>query len=259
MSVSINDLVSDPRRHIDLQNVHNFRDLGGYPNDDGRRTKWRTLFRADGLYRLGDDDLVHLCDLQLHSVIDLRTDRERSERGVFPVQRLPVQTHHFSILDVTWTDTETPPLDDAVEFLVWGYREMLEIGASRFVEALELLSRKDVLPAVFHCAAGKDRTGILAALVLSSLGVDDEIICADYGLTEAAMARTIAWSQVHMPELAARYRDIPHVFLATDPRAMAIILRELHDRHGSVARFVREIGVDASTIDRLKQALLEAG
>lgn len=255
--ISINDLVSDPRRRIDLQNVHNFRDLGGYPNGDGQCTKWRTLFRADGLYRLGDDDLVHLRGLQLRSVIDLRTERERRERGVFPVKDLVVQTHHVSIVDVTWTDTQTPLFDNAVEFLVWGYREMLDIGAARFAEALELLAREDVLPAVFHCAAGKDRTGILAALLLSSLGVDDEIICADYGLTEAAMTRTIAWSQVHMPELAARYRDIPHVFLAADPQAMAIILRELHDRHGSVARFVHEIGVDTSTISQLKHALLE--
>jgi len=258
-SVSINDLVSDSRRRIDLQNVHNFRDLGGYPNGDGQCTKWRTLFRADGLYRLGNDDLVRLRDLRLRSVIDLRTERERLERGVFPVDYLAVQTHHVSIVDVIWTDTKTPLIENAVEFLVWGYREMLDIGAARFAEAFELLSREDVLPAVFHCAAGKDRTGILAALLLSSLGVDDEIICADYSLTEAAMARTIAWSQVHMPELADRYRDIPHVFLSADPRAMAIILRELHDRHGSVARFVHEIGVDTSTIDRLKHALLEVG
>lgn len=257
--VSINNLVSDPRRLIDLQNVHNFRDLGGYPNGDGQCTKWRTLFRADGLHRLGDDDLVHLRDLQLRSVIDLRTERERRERGIFPVESLAVQTHHLSIVDVIWTDAKTPVIEDAVEFLVWGYREMLDIGAAQFAEAFELLSREDVLPAVFHCAAGKDRTGILAALLLSSLGVDDEIICADYSLTEAAMSRTIAWSQVHMPELADRYRDIPHVFLASDPRAMAIILRELHDRHGSVARFVHEIGVDVSTIDRLKRALLEVG
>ena len=256
-SISINDLVSDPRRRIDLQNVHNFRDLGGYPNGDGQCTKWRTLFRADGLYRLGDDDLVRLRDLQLRSVIDLRTERERSERGVFPVKKFSVQTHHVSIVDVTWTDAQTPLIDNAVEFLVWGYREMLDIGATRFAEALELLSHEDVLPAVFHCAAGKDRTGILTALLLSSLGVDDEIICADYGLTEAAMARTIAWSQVHMPELADRYRDIPQVFLAADPQAMAIILRELHDQYGSVARFVHEIGVDTPTIDRLKHSLLE--
>lgn len=250
--------MSDPRRCIDLQNVHNFRDLGGYPNNEGQSTKWRTLFRADGLYRLGDDDLVHLRDLQLRTVIDLRTERERLERGVFPVEHLAVQTRHVSIVDVVWTDTKMPLIEDAVEFLVWGYREMLEIGAARFAEALELLSLHDVLPAVFHCAAGKDRTGILAALVLSSLGVDDEIICADYGLTEAAIARTIAWSQIHLPELAERFGNTPHVFLAADPRAMAIILRELHDRYGSVVRYVHEIGVDESTIDRLRQTLLEA-
>lgn len=253
----IGDLVSDPRRHIALQNVHNFRDLGGYPASGGKQTKWRNLFRADGLYRLNEHDLVQVRELQLRSVIDLRTERERTERGVFPVQHLPLQTHHLSIVDVTWSDGDTPQIEDAVEFLVWGYREMLEIGALRFADALELLSQHDVLPAVFHCAAGKDRTGILAALLLASIGVSDDVICADYGLTQQAMMRSIAWAKLHMPEMAQRYADINPVFLAADPKAMEIILAELHAKYGSASGYVKHIGASDETIDRLKHSLLE--
>jgi len=248
-----------PDRRIALDHVHNFRDLGGYPTASGRVTKWNTLFRADGLYRLRSaEDIARVQQLQLRSVIDLRTQREQDEQGIFPTEEISVAFHHLSIVDVTWSDSETPDISDPVEFLVWGYRDMLEIGSSRFAEAMRVLANAQSLPAVFHCAAGKDRTGVLAALLLASLGVNDELICADYGLTRDAMQRWAAWSKQHQPELAQRIATIPPVFLAADPEAMAIILGELHDKFGSVANFVREIGVDSETIDSLQHLLLES-
>ncbi len=258
INAHVDEIVNHPRRLIGLEAVHNFRDLGGYATADGRSTRWRTLFRSDGLYRLrGADDMSRVRQLGLKSVIDLRTEREQREQGIFPTDDIEVTFHHLSIVDVTWSDTETPEFDDEVEFLVWGYRDMLEIGSSRFADALHVLAQTDSLPAVFHCAAGKDRTGVLAALLLSSLGVDDAHICADYGLTQDAMQRTIAWSKVHRPELAERYATIPKAYLAADPRAMQIILAELAQRHGSVRNYVREIGVADNTVDALSNLLLE--
>ena len=252
-------MANHPRRLIALEAVHNFRDLGGYPAAGGRTTKWRTLFRSDGLYRLrGANDMSRVMQLGLKSVIDLRTEREQREQGIFPIDDIEVNFHHLSIVDVTWSDTETPEFDDEVEFLVWGYRDMLEIGSSRFADAMHVLAQTESLPAVFHCAAGKDRTGVLAALLLSSLGVEDAHICADYGLTQDAMQRTIAWSKVHRPELAERYATIPKAFLAADPRAMQIILAELAQQHGSVRNYVREIGVADATVEVLGNLLLES-
>ena len=259
INTHVDELVNHPRRLIGLDAVHNFRDLGGYPTAGGRSTKWRTLFRSDGLYRLrGADDMSRVMQLGLKSVIDLRTEREQREQGIFPTDDIEVTFHHLSIVDVTWSDTETPEFDDEVEFLVWGYRDMLEIGSSRFADAMHVLAQADSLPAVFHCAAGKDRTGVLAALLLSSLGVDDAHICADYGLTQDAMRRSIAWSKVHRPELAERYANIPKAYLAADPRAMQIILTELAQQHGSVRNYVREIGVADSTVEALGNLLLES-
>ena len=255
----IDEIVNHPRRLIGLEAVHNFRDLGGYPTAGGRTTKWRTLFRSDGLYRLRSaDDMSRVMQLGLKSVIDLRTEREQREQGIFPIDDIEVTFHHLSIVDVTWSDTETPEFEDEVEFLVWGYRDMLEIGSSRFADAMHVLAQTDSLPAVFHCAAGKDRTGVLAALLLSSLGVDDAHICADYGLTQDAMRRSIAWSKVHRPELAERYATIPKAYLAADPRAMQIILKELAQQHGSVRNYVREIGVADATVEALGNLLLES-
>ena len=259
INAHVDEVVNHPRRLIGLEAVHNFRDLGGYATADGRSTRWRTLFRSDGLYRLrGADDMSRVRQLGLKSVIDLRTEREQREQGIFPTDDIEVTFHHLSIVDVTWSDTETPEFDDEVEFLVWGYRDMLEIGSSRFADAMHVLAQTESLPAVFHCAAGKDRTGVLAALLLSSLGVDDAHICADYGLTQDAMQRTIAWSKVHRPELAERYATIPKAYLAADPRAMQIILAELAQRHGSVRNYVREIGVADNTVDALSNLLLES-
>lgn len=259
INTHVDELANHPRRLIGLEAVHNFRDLGGYPTAGGRSTKWRTLFRSDGLYRLrGADDMSRVMQLGLKSVIDLRTEREQREQGIFPTDDIEVTFHHLSIVDVTWSDTETPEFDDEVEFLVWGYRDMLEIGSSRFADAMHVLAQTDSLPAVFHCAAGKDRTGVLAALLLSSLGVDDAHICADYGLTQDAMQRTIAWSKVHRPELAERYATIPKAYLAADPRAMQIILTELAQQHGSVRNYVREIGVADATVEALGNLLLES-
>jgi len=259
INTHVDEIANHPRRLIGLEAVHNFRDLGGYPTAGGRSTKWRTLFRSDGLYRLrGADDMSRVMQLGLKSVIDLRTEREQREQGIFPTDDIEVTFHHLSIVDVTWSDTETPEFDDEVEFLVWGYRDMLEIGSSRFADAMHVLAQTDSLPAVFHCAAGKDRTGVLAALLLSSLGVDDAHICADYGLTQDAMQRTIAWSKVHRPELAERYATIPKAYLAADPRAMQIILTELAQQHGSVRNYVREIGVADATVEALGNLLLES-
>ena len=259
MNTHVDEIVNHPRRLIGLEAVHNFRDLGGYPTASGRSTKWRTLFRSDGLYRLrGADDMSRVRQLGLKSVIDLRTEREQRDQGIFPTDDIEVSFHHLSIVDVTWSDTKTPEFDDEVEFLVWGYRDMLEIGSSRFADAMHVLAQTDSMPAVFHCAAGKDRTGVLAALLLSSLGVDDAHICADYGLTQDAMQRTIAWSKVHRPELAERYANIPKAYLAADPRAMQIVLTELAQQHGSVRNYVREIGVADATVEALGDLLLQS-
>lgn len=247
-----------PNRRIGLEHVHNFRDLGGYPAGDGKATKWNTLFRSDGLYRLrSTEDISRVQQLQLRSVIDLRTKREQDDQGIFPTADISVTFHHLSIIDVTWSDSETPEITDPVEFLVWGYRDMLEIGATRFAEAMRVLAQATSLPAVFHCAAGKDRTGVLAALILASLGVDDEHICADYGLTKDAMERWTTWAKQYQPQLAERFATMPPVFLAADPEAMKIILEDLHSKYGSVSNYVREIGVEQETIASLKHLLLE--
>ncbi len=253
----VSALISNPQRLISLEAVHNFRDLGGYPTDNGQTTKWRTLFRADGLYRLTPQDAQRVIDLGVQTVIDLRTPNEVKTRGTFPVKKFPINFHHLPIIDATWNDGDTPEIEDVVEFLVWAYREMLEHASTKFADAIKLLAEQNVLPAVFHCAAGKDRTGLLAAFILSILGVHEEIISADYGNTADGMKRLIEWAKVSQPELADAYANMPARFAASDPRAMAVILSDLNTKHGSVQNYLREIGVNENVFTALRAELLD--
>jgi protein-tyrosine phosphatase len=241
---------------LPLDGVFNFRDLGGYPTEDGRHVRWRTVFRADGLGRLTADDLEALRPIALRTVVDLRTRREIDERGRFPYERYPVAFHHLSVLDQTW-DREVARREDlpAVDFLHRAYRTMLDEGGPRFAAAFGILAGADALPAVFHCAAGKDRTGLLAALVLGSLGVDRASIVGDYALTAASMQRVLETMR-RDPERAGAVDAAPRSFFAAEPDAIDRVLDDLEHRHGSVRSYVRALGVDDDVLRALDAALL---
>jgi len=227
-------IVDDPRRLVPLNAVHNFRDLGGYPTGDGRTVGWGRLFRADGLYRLTADDLDVIDALGIRTVVDLRSGPEFEQHGRFPLERYPVAFHHLPIIDSTWMASEMPDVDDtedgAIEFLTWAYGDMLAQGADRFAHAFGVLAVPGSAPAVFHCAAGKDRTGVLAALILGGLGVHHDTIVDDYALTEAAMVRMrIDWKR-------------STVMIVARPNAMALV--ELAARCIMVSTFTQSTDLD---------------
>ena len=244
-----------PDRLVALEAVHNFRDLGGYTTTDGRVTRWQTLYRADGLHRLTGVDVEALRALGLHTVVDLRTDRELDERGTFPVDAYPVTFHHLPVIDVTWDPNVGDELDPA-EFLFHQYESLLAYGEPLFAKAFHLLGLPGALPAVFHCAAGKDRTGILAALILSALGVPHGVVTEDYGLSRSAMVRMREWATAHSPELAAAWDNAPSSHLAAEPEAMARLLAALSARHGAVRRYVVSLGVSNALLTHLESSLL---
>jgi protein-tyrosine phosphatase len=252
-------IVDDPRRLVALEAVHNFRDLGGYRTDDGRTIGWGRLFRADGLYRLTADDLGVVDALGIRTVVDLRSGPEFDQHGRFPLEDYPVAFHHLPIIDSTWTASETPDVDDtddgAIEFLTWAYGDMLAQGADRFAHAFGLLAVPGSAPAVFHCAAGKDRTGVLAALILGGLGVDHETIVADYGLTQAAMVRMRAWVMTHHPEMAERMGETPAFMLAANPQAMRNVLDQMVADHGSVRGYLSSIGIGDALLAEMADAI----
>lgn len=250
------ELLTDPRRLISLEAVHNFRDLGGYPAGDDSVTAWSLLYRADGLYRLRAADLDVIRTLGLRTVIDLRSQAELDERGTFPRHKVPVDFTHLPIIDATWQVEEIAVDGTDGDFLVAAYRHMLTAGSRRFAMAIEQLAQPGALPAVFHCAAGKDRTGLLAALILGSIGVPRSVILGDYALTADGMDRMQAWASREFPDMASRMAETPSAFLAALPEALDHVLDELCSKHGSIRGFVLSIGVSDAVLEALSAALL---
>jgi protein-tyrosine phosphatase len=245
-----------PSRHVAFDALFNVRDLGGYRTAGGRTTRWQTLYRADGMNRVGGSDLARLAALGLRTVVDLRTHGELAERGRFPVDAMPVAYHHLPVIRETWENWDVARDVDPVEFLAQRYQEMLDEGAPALAAALEVLADPAAYPAVFHCAAGKDRTGVLAAVILGVLGVDDDTVATDYGLSRAAMDTLVEWLRANVPEALDAMTDQPAAFLDAPPRAMHEVLALVRAEHGSMVGYVASIGVAPATVEALRGNLL---
>jgi protein-tyrosine phosphatase len=249
----------DPRtqfeRLIPFETVFNFRDLGGYPAAGGRATRWRRLFRADGLNRLGPDDAEQFGELGIATVVDLRTSDE-VDSGRIPAEVAEVIYHHLPMFDVLpdWNQTGDVRAEG---FLADRYVEMLTTGRHAVATTLELLADPTSYPLVFHCAAGKDRTGIVAGIVLSLLGVDDEVIVADYALSGQAMDRLMAWGRANSGAFKTPRAEVPAAAIESRPETMARFLDQVRLDYGSVSGLARDLGVADDVVDRIRAHLLE--
>lgn len=245
-----------PDRHLPFEGAFNFRDLGGYPTVDGRTVRWRTLYRADAVHRLPDAELDVLAERGVRTIIDLRTVTE-IEHGHLHDEGRGLHHVHLDVLGTTWKPDDLPDDADAGEVLGELYIAMTTIGADALRDALVLLADADRLPAVFHCAAGKDRTGVLAATVLSLLGVDDAVIVADYAISGTNMDRLVERLKRDRPEALTTMNEQPSAYLAAPPEAMERFLAHVHAEYGSLRGWVRDIGVDDSVVDALRVNLLD--
>jgi protein-tyrosine phosphatase len=240
-------------RRICVPGAFNLRDLGGYAASDGHRVRWQLVYRADGLHRIPARSPSLVAELGWRTVIDLRTISE-VEAGGFRGDGAEVV--NLPMLRRTW-GIPTEPVTDPVEFLASHYLEMLDQGATAISTAFAILGSPVRLPAVFHCSAGKDRTGVLAALLLSALGVPDEAVAADYHLSAGAIEQLLAWLKASRPDLAEEMLHQPRALLGSPPEAMFAFLARLRHRFGSVGGYLGGIGVGQTEISRLRQVLLE--
>ena len=255
MTPDLAAVVSHPDRHVALQTAHNFRDLGGYPTLDGRLTRWGVAYRADALYSLNDADWGVLRARRLAHVVDLRSEMELETRGRLRNDIAGVTVHHFPVLDIPWADADTPDVDTAYEFLLWAYPEMIAQGGHRLAAAVETVAMVDD-PIVFHCAAGKDRTGLVAMLILGSIGVPDDVIVADFELSNDGLARLRKWAESHDSNLMTRLGNAPAAFLEADGRALADLMKRWNAEHGSMRDFARHLGVSDAALTRLDARLV---
>jgi len=244
---------ANPARRIELGGCFNFRDIGGYTTADGRIVRWRRLFRSDALHRLSEDDLDLLRPFGISSIIDLRTDRELDEAELGLLHAEPGAIHlrapFIAQVEINLdSHAATPP--DLADL----YANMLTYARPAIATVFTHLAAPSSYPAIVHCAAGKDRTGMTIALILRTLGVSDKDIVADYALTEGFLAswvevaraagQTVAFNQVH-PNL-----------LRSQAITMRTTLAAIDAEFGSTAAFLNACGISPTTIDGVRANLV---
>jgi protein-tyrosine phosphatase len=253
------EAIEAPEREIRFERVFNFRDLGGHPTVDGRTTRWRTLFRSDAMYAFSDRDRRRLSDeLGVRTVVDLR-DPGSVKRGPANVDAA-VTVHHVQFMD----DAALRAYGErwgSVPSTGW-YLDVLrsaeELGNVR--RAFEIFSRPETYPAVFNCSLGKDRAGLVAALVLATLGVDDAVTIADYERSALNMGPIKERAERGRAARASNPLALtplkPESFHAEGPW-MQGVLDTLRERHGSVRGYIEAQGVSNEALDRFADLLLE--
>ncbi|WP_406197258.1 tyrosine-protein phosphatase [Kitasatospora sp. NBC_01560] len=241
-------------RHIAFDGLCNFRDLGGYPTADGRPTRWGRLYRSDSLGKLSAPaDLERFRALGIGTVIDLRYPWEIARRGRIP-EPAGVAYHNLSIEHRPYDQAEIDPELDPWRYLADRFAEVAADGTAEIRQVLEVIAAAD-RPVVFHCASGKDRTGLIAALVLSLLGVGEDDVAADFALTELATARLVADWHAANPGRTLRWPG----FGRAPEAVIRLALADLAGTHGSVHAYATgALGIDERLIDELRARLVAA-
>ena len=265
--------VTTALRVLPLEGGRNFRDLGGYETEDGRTVRWGTVFRSGVMHSLTDADYDYLAGLGVKVVCDFRAIEERSSE--------PTDWRAGDIDYVAWDYTSadsgeqlaavfrdpgvTPEAvsDTMAQF----YGDMVYEHATKFEAMFDRLARGQ-LPLTFNCSAGKDRTGVAAALLLTALGVPRETVVEDYAMSEKVVDYMAVFAS---PERQTEESDEenPYAFLAqmppelvlpllrSDPKYLESAFAQLEKDHGSVMNFIQtELGVDDDELESMRDALL---
>jgi hypothetical protein len=254
------------QRLVAFDACFNFRDLGGYPTADGRQVRWGRLYRSDTLHRLTPADLEAFGSLGLETAIDLRTATELEDYGSLSEDaRASLTWNHIPIFDGVMRLQPRDP-DELAKLEAEVPSEPMQPGQS-YVQMLgdgsgisrvfELLTGADALPGVFHCTSGKDRTGMVAAMTLDLLGVDDDVIATDYVLTNETRRRAGEWIATNEPVFAAFLAQIPPERRHTQPETILGFLDAVRARYGSVAELLIDHRIPEDRLEAFRANLLE--
>ena len=235
---------------LPLFGAKNVRELGGYRTESGGVTKTHALLRGDALHNLTGDDCRLLYDYGVRCVIDLRSIDERTREA----DRLPALHPDIDYVPVALQDPvrtrryagEFPPS-------MWElYRWLLDDSAEQFRAVFETILKHPDDCVLFHCSGGKDRTGMVAMLLLKLAGVDDETVIADYALTERLMTEVFA---VQTAGMQARGLVVPPYIMQSPPENMAKTLAYLKSAYGTARNYLSAIGLTNGQLDALLHKL----
>jgi protein-tyrosine phosphatase len=244
-----------PARHLNLAGASNFRDLGGYPAGDGRRVRWRQIFRSNHLGHVTEADIRVLRGLGLKSAFDFRGMEERAAAVCaleeIAVHSLPIEPTVQATLRARRADGVPLSSTDALDVMRDSYRNYVRQSTPSY-RALFAHLLEDRAPLVIHCTAGKDRTGFACALILHALGVPDETIAEDYLLTNRFYRRDPAASS-DLPE------EVRQVLASVETSFLAAAFDAIGAEYGDLETyFSGGLGLGARERARLEARYLES-
>jgi len=246
--------MTDFSRSLALSGASNFRDLGGYAGQDGRPVRWRRLFRSDHLAGLTPQDAQALAGLGLARAVDLRGQHESAAQAyalpsvrylALPIEPTVVQrTKELALAGQPLT------VDIAQRLMQDTYRAFVTDNTHQFAALFAHLLEDDS-PLVFHCTAGKDRTGFAAALILRALGVPEEVVMQDYLLTNGLYRRPQA-------VLGSAPQEVLDVVWRVQADFLHAAFEAVQRDHGGLERYLaQQLKVDGAARARLAQLYLQ--
>jgi protein-tyrosine phosphatase len=238
-------------RRLSLEGCPNFRDIGGYPCSEGKITRRNRFYRADCLSKLTDNDVKTLTELGIRTVIDLRHADEilRAKNKMDSIDG--VAYRHISLAD----GIQSEGLRGLTPESLWGlYIALVDEAQTELADIFRILLTAQDGAVVFHCTAGKDRTGVVAAILLLLAGADERDVIEDYAVTYGYM-RLIFERQ--LIEAAEAGYDFPAHLLRSDAENMDILIRHLTETYGGAEQYLEAIGLSRGEINLLKHMLTE--
>ena len=242
-------------RHIPFEGCFNFRDIGGYPTAEGRTVRWGLYYRAGRQDRMTENDLKQAETLRIQTQIDLRKSDEINDQGRGPIESMGARYVHLPVIPDGGTDRLAQLVGDTG---ISGKRYLgyLGFGGETWLKMFEIFAEAADHPIVIHCTAGKDRTGVSTAFLLSVLGVDRGLIEADYLLTNRDVARQVDFveANVGLPEGMGREEMMFHA--GVPETAMHDFLNGLEEQWGGALGYLRSIGLDDEVFEAVRRNFL---
>jgi len=241
-------------RHLDIEGCFNVRDAGGWSTVDGGRMRRGALYRADDPVRITEPGRRAIAGLGLKAIIDLR-QRTQVDRG--PGFGDPAITHLIPVVDRV-IDTDDPPRFEEPADMAAFYDDMVERGKGHLVRAVDIVAAYLAEgPVLVHCAAGKDRTGLVVALIQATIGVPFDSIVEEYALSdEPTKRKRRAMLDDPLPGDPPVGRSPSYLWTAP-AEAMALFARRAIDLYGSLEQWAPGLGVSATSVRRLRAGLIE--
>ncbi len=242
---------TDSARTLPWDDCMNARDLGGYHTADGRTTKWRAIVRSDNPARLTPAAQRAAIDYGLKTVIDLRNDDELEQ---FP-NPLRLHTDSLEYINVPLVDPAAAP-PATFTTLANNYIRIADTFTDQMARVMYLIAFAQPGGVMVHCMAGKDRTGLVCAIILSLAGVDDETVAEDYAFSEERL-RPFDEDWLENGPGERHERELQLSRTSPKTHVMREVLDHLRQRYGGAEGYLRAAGVDDEGIAKLRERILE--